>query len=305
MKNQKSPLIIILGPTATGKTDVAVQVAMKLDGEIISADSRQVFRGMSIGTGKDLESYTADNKIIPYYLIDIAEAGEEYSVFNFQQDFLKAYEDILQHDKTPILCGGTGLYIDSVVKGYRFLDVPKNILLRQQLEQKSDDELTEMLVSFKKLHNQTDTETRERLLKAIEIEIFQQDHPEKKFPKIHSKIFGINYDRSIVMQRIEQRLKQRLENGMIEEVKFLLDQNISPQRLIKYGLEYKYITQYIFNELTYDEMFNLLNIAIRQFAKRQMTWFRKMEREGVPIQWIDGSLSLENKSQIIVESINK
>lgn len=299
MKEKNPSLMVILGATATGKTEVAVRVAQQLDGEIISADSRQVFRGMDIGTGKDLSSYSIDNKIIPYHLIDIVDAGTEYSVFNFQQDFLKAYEDILHRQKIPILCGGTGLYIESVVKGYRLLDVPENAELRNRLATKTDEELTEILVSYKKLHNQTDTETRDRLLRAIEIETFHQNHPENSFPKIPYKLFGILYDRAIVMQRIEQRLKQRLENGMIGEVQSLLNQNISAQRLIRYGLEYKYLTQYIFGEISYDEMFHLLNIAIRQFAKRQMTWFRKMEREKFDIQWIDGSLTIDEKVKII------
>lgn len=297
-------MIVILGATATGKTDVAVHLSQCVDGEIISADSRQVFRGMDIGTGKDLTSYSIDGKIVPYHLIDIADAGTEYSVFDFQQDFLKAYLDIIHREKTPILCGGTGLYIESVVKGYRLLDVPKNLELREQLSQFSDEMLIAMLSSYKKLHNHTDTENRDRLLRAIEIEKYHQEHDEMIFPNIPYQLFGILYDRAVVMQRIEQRLKQRLENGMIEEVRALLNQQIAPQRLMKYGLEYKYLTQYIIGEITYDEMFRLLNIAIRQFAKRQMTWFRKMERDGFKIHWIDGTLPIREKVQEIVDAVS-
>ncbi|MDD4848294.1 MAG: tRNA (adenosine(37)-N6)-dimethylallyltransferase MiaA [Bacteroidales bacterium] len=296
------PLIVILGPTATGKTDVAVHVAHQLNADVISADSRQVFRGMDIGTGKDLSSYTFDNHVVKYHLIDIVDAGTEYSVFNFQQDFLKAYYQILEHQKLAVLCGGTGLYIESILKGYRLLDVPENQSLRQQLASETDETLIQILSSFKKLHNHTDTETRERLIRAIEIEYFHQAHPEEIFPKITYRLFGILFDRSIVMQRIEQRLYQRLDQGMIEEVQQLL-QYIPSQRLMKYGLEYKYITQMILGEISYDEMVRLLNIAIRQFAKRQMTWFRKMERDGFDIQWIDGNLALDEKCQIIIDAV--
>lgn len=304
LRDKKHPLIVILGVTATGKTDIAVHLAAKIDGEIISADSRQVFRGMDIGTGKDLSSYMVEKTNIPYHLIDIIDAGAEYSVFNFQQDFLNAYQDVQKRGKKPILCGGTGLYIESVVKGYRLLDVPENVDLRQQLASKSNQELTELLSSYKKLHNHTDTETRDRLLRAIEIEHFHHQHSKVVFPKIPYKLFGVLYERSVVMERIRQRLTYRLQHGMVEEVQSLLNQGVSSQRLIKYGLEYKYLTQFIQKEISYDEMFNLLNIAIRQFAKRQMTWFRKMERDGFEIQWIDGNLTLDEKVQFIINHLD-
>ena len=296
-------MIVILGATATGKTKVAVQVAQKIDGEVISADSRQVFRGMNIGTGKDLNEYIIGERHIPYHLIDIAEPGEEYSVFRFQQDFLSAWNDINKRGKTAILCGGTGFYIESVLKQYRLYPVPENPELRQHLETKSDEELISILASLRKLHNKTDIEERTRLIRTIEIDTFYLQHPDLAlhFPEINHRVFGITYERDIIRQRITNRLEQRLQNGMIEEVKNLLQQGISPQRLCSYGLEYRFVTQYIEGQLTYAEMFRLLNIAIHQFAKRQMTWFRKMEREGINIHWINSAASDEEKAEIIVE----
>jgi tRNA dimethylallyltransferase len=277
-------------------------VAQKLDGEIISADSRQVFRGMNIGTGKDLNEYTIDNQHIPYHLIDVAEPGEEYSVFRFQQDFLTAWHDIRKRGKTAILCGGTGFYIESVLKQYRLEPVPENPELRQSLETKTDEELISILASMRKLHNKTDIEERSRLIRTIEIDTFYLQHPDSvlHFPEINYQIFGITYDRDIIRQRITHRLEQRLQNGMIEEVENLLQQGISPQRLHAYGLEYRFVTQYIKGELSYEEMFRLLNTAIHQFAKRQMTWFRKMERQVANIHWINGDLSTEEKAERIV-----
>ena len=298
-------MIVILGATATGKTQVAVQVAHKINGEIISADSRQVFRGMNIGTGKDLDEYVVDNKHIPYHLIDVVDPGEEYSVFRFQQDFLTAWNDIQKRGKQAILCGGTGFYIESVLKQYRLDPVPENPELRQHLETKSDDELIAMLASMRKLHNKTDIEERSRLIRIIEIDTFYLQHPDPalKFPEINYMVFGITYDRDVIRQRITNRLEQRLQQGMIEEVENLLQQGVSPQRLCTYGLEYRFVTQYITGELSYQEMFRLLNIAIHQFAKRQMTWFRKMEREGINIQWIDSDVTAEEKAEMIFKKI--
>jgi tRNA dimethylallyltransferase len=295
-------MIIILGPTATGKTKVAVQVALKTNGEIISADSRQVFRGMNIGTGKDLDEYTVGNQHIPYHLIDIAEPGEEYSVFRFQQDFLKAYHNITKRGKTPILCGGTGFYMESVLKQYRLDPVPENPELRKSLATKTDEELIAMLASMRKLHNKTDIEERSRLIRIIEIDTFYLENPNSvlKFPEMNCEVFGITFEREIIRQRITSRLEQRLQEGMIEEVQNLLQQGVSPQRLCSYGLEYKFVTQYIKGELSKQEMFRLLNIAIHQFAKRQMTWFRKMEREGINIQWINSDASAEEKAEMMV-----
>lgn len=295
-------MIVILGPTATGKTTIAAQTAYRIDGEIISADSRQVFRGMDIGTGKDLDEYTVDGKKIPYHLIDIADAGEEYSVFRFQQDFLKAWNDIRRRKKPVILCGGTGFYIESVLRQYQLTPVPDNPELRERLSEKSLEELAETLSSLKKLHNKTDTKERERLIRAIEIETFYQEYPEEitPFPKINAKIFGIHFEREIIRERITRRLRQRLENGMIEEVETLLQQGVPPEKLMFYGLEYRYATQHLLGEISRDELFRLLNIAIHQFAKRQTTWFRKMEQKGIEIQWIDSALSAEEKAEFIV-----
>ncbi|MDL2315262.1 tRNA (adenosine(37)-N6)-dimethylallyltransferase MiaA, partial [Bacteroidales bacterium OttesenSCG-928-C19] len=292
-------MITILGPTACGKTNLAVYVANMLDGEIISADSRQVYRGMDIGTGKDLDEYTLNGKQIPYHLIDICEPGEEYNVFRFQKDFLTSYSRITEKGKMPILCGGTGFYIESVLKGYHLHEVPENQELRNELNEKTVEELIETLSSLRKLHNTTDIIDRQRLIRAIEIESFKKDIQTDDFPKIDSVIFGINYDREKVRQRITERLRTRLQTGMIEEVEGLINSSVSPEKLLFYGLEYKYVTLYLQNQLSYDEMFRLLNIAIHQFAKRQMTWFRKMERSGINIHWIDGELSIERKLEEI------
>lgn len=298
-------MITILGPTACGKTSFAVNLANKFGGEIISADSRQVFKGMDIGTGKDLDEYIIDGNKINHHLIDIREPGYEYSVFEFQKDFVDAYKRIEVQNKIPILCGGTGLYIESVLKGYHLSNVPENPILRKSLEPLTDEELTEILKTYISLHNNTDTETRERLIRAIEIQEYQSSNPESyiEMPTIKSLVIGVAYPRDIVMKRIEQRLEQRLNSGMIDEIQNLLNSGIPSERLIKYGLEYKYVTMYLMGNITYYEMFEKLNIAIRQFAKRQMTWFRRMERNGINIEWINGQISMDEKITIAEELV--
>jgi tRNA dimethylallyltransferase len=298
-------MITILGPTATGKTILAAQLASLLNGEIISADSRQVYRGMDIGTGKDISEYTINNKKIPYHLIDIVDPGYEYNVYEFQHDFLKAFTEIEKRGNIPILCGGTGLYIESILKGYKLINVPLNLNLRDELNIKEDSELITILESFTSLHNTTDTNERERLIRAIEIQTYYKSNPEVDtyFPKIDTKIFGINYDRRVVTMRITERLDERLKNGMIEEVKGLLDSGLEPEQLIFYGLEYKWVTEYLEGKIAYNEMFRRLNTAIHQFSKRQMTWFRKMEKQGIEIIWIDGNLELPQKINFILKNL--
>jgi len=293
MNNQDNTMIVILGPTATGKTRLAAQIASRISAEIISADSRQVYRGMDIGTGKDYDDYRVGDQQIPYHLIDIVEPGTEYNVYRYQEDFIKAYHDITGRGKRLILCGGTGMYLEAVLKGYHLVKVPVNQELRDELGQKNNIVLIEMLESFKPLHNVTDTGDRKRLIRAIEIQHYYREHPGliKDYPKIPYHIKGVHYPRDVIRARITKRLNERLESGMIEEVKGLIDKGIDPDRLKFYGLEYKYITQYLLNELTYDEMVRQLNTAIHQFAKRQMTWFRRMERNGFDIEWLAGSNS--------------
>ncbi|NPD84431.1 tRNA (adenosine(37)-N6)-dimethylallyltransferase MiaA [Lentimicrobium sp. L6] len=290
-------MITILGPTATGKTSFAVYVAAQLNGEIISADSRQVYQGMDIGTGKDLSEYEYQGRQIPHHLIDIVEAGYEYSVFEFQRDFLKAYEQIEQNGTFPILCGGTGMYIESVLKGYKLINVPENELLREDLELKSDLELEEILENFKALHNTTDVSDRDRLLRAIEIQTYYDENPDldTSFPEINTIILGLDFDRRVVRSRITDRLEERLKGGMIDEVEDLLAQGVSAEKLKFYGLEYRFVTQYLSDEISYDEMSRRLNTAIHQFAKRQMTWFRRMEKQGFEIHWLNGNLTHEQK----------
>ncbi|OQX76794.1 MAG: tRNA (adenosine(37)-N6)-dimethylallyltransferase MiaA [Bacteroidetes bacterium 4484_249] len=298
-------MLIVTGPTATGKTSFAANLAHHLDGEIISADSRQVYRGMDMATGKDYNDYIVDDKKIPYHLVDIVDPGYEYNVFEFQNDFLKVYEDITKRKKLPILCGGTGMYIESVLRGYKLIKVADNFELREELKRKSEKELIEILQSFKAPHNVTDTKDRKRLIRAIEIQSYYKNHPEAdlSFPGIKSMIFGIYFERSIIRERITQRLETRLENGMADEVRDLLNKGLTPQQLKFYGLEYKFLTQYVTGEISYEEMFRLLNTAIHQFAKRQMTWFRKMEREGHKIHWIDGNLPMEEKVEVAIKII--
>ena len=295
-------LITILGPTASGKTPLATALAAKMDAEIISADSRQVYRRMDLGTGKDLEDYTVGNTQIPYHLIDICEPGYKYNVFEYQRDFLRAYESIKAKGKLPILCGGTGMYLESVLRGYRLIPVPENPNLRQSLADKSLEELTEMLGKYKVLHNTTDVDTVKRAIRAIEIEEYylHTEKEEREFPQLKSLVVGVDINRELRRQKISRRLRQRLDEGMVDEVKKLLAEGISADDLIYYGLEYKYLTQYATGQLTYEEMVYQLEIAIHQFAKRQMTWFRGMERRGIKIHWIDGTLSMDEKVNEII-----
>ena len=302
-----SPLVVITGPTATGKTLLAARVARECRGEVISADSRQVYRGMDLGSGKDLNDFLIEGEQVPYHLINIAEPGDEYNVFAFQQDFLEAYRDIISRDRQPVLCGGTGLYIESAIRGYRLLKVPENTALRKQLSGKSMLELTAILKELKPLHNTTDTIDEGRLIRAIEIETYQLAHQDRimDYPTLNPVIVAIWFDRKVLRERITHRLARRLEQGMTEEVEGLLNQGIRPEQLTFYGLEYRYLTRYVTGEISYDEMFNGLNTAIHQFAKRQMTWFRRMERSGHLIHWIDGDLSLEDKVRCVVNQTRK
>ena len=302
----KIDLITILGPTASGKTPLAAALADKLDTEIISADSRQVYRRMDLGTGKDLADYTVNGKRIPFHLIDIVEPGTKYNVFEYQRDFLNAYKDITARGKLPILCGGTGMYLESILKGYRLLPVPENPELRKNLEGKSLEELTQILSTYKTLHNSTDVDTAKRAIRAIEIEEYYKHQPidEREFPTLNSLIIGVDIDRDLRREKITRRLKQRLEEGMIEEVKGLLAEGIAPEDLIYYGLEYKYLTLHAIGQLTFDEMFVQLETAIHQFAKRQMTWFRGMERRGFTIEWMDATLPTEEKVERIEQLLN-
>ena len=314
-------MITILGPTASGKTPVAAHLAAEIGGEIISADSRQVYRRMDIGTGKDLADYIVDGRQIPYHLIDIREPGTKYNLFEYQQDFLDAYEDIRSRGAVPILCGGTGLYIEAVLKGYHLSPVPQNQELRDSLEGKSLAELTEMLTELKaktgsNMHNTTDVDSCQRAIRAIEIETYNLEHPtpRRELPPVDSIIIGLDIDRELRREKITRRLKARLEERqqvgasagmtMVDEVKALLDEGIPADDLIYYGLEYKFVTEYLTGKTTYDEMFTRLEIAIHQFAKRQMTWFRGMERRGFHINWIDATLPMEEKVAKIIQIVN-
>lgn len=295
-------MVIILGPTATGKTTFATHLALALNGEIISADSRQVFKGMDLGTGKDLSEYTISGTSIPYHLIDIAEPGVEYSVFNFQRDCYHAYDQIMKNNHTPIVCGGTGLYLESIINAYPMLEVPENESLRAQLYTKTLTELSEQLSKLKKLHNHTDTDELDRVIRAIEIEEFKKSHPEaieKSRRHLPSTIFGVFFERETIRKRITLRLRQRLDEGMIEEVEQLLNKGISHERLQRYGLEYKYCSLYIRGDISKETLFDELNIAIHQFAKRQTTWFRRMERNGTKIHWVNGELPIADKIHFV------
>lgn len=308
-------MITILGPTACGKTALAVELADRLNAEIISADSRQVYRGMDIGTGKDLEEYTIHGKHIPYHLIDIVEPGTKYNLFQYQQDFIDAYQNIVDRGIQPILCGGSGLYIEAVLKGYSLSPVPQNPELRNRLSCHSLEELTKILSDLKarnhsNMHNTTDVDTAQRAIRAIEIEAYNLEHPlpEREMPAVTSLIIGIDIEREERRKRITQRLRKRLENGLVEEIQGLLQQGIPAEDLIYYGLEYKYVTEYVMGKITYDQMFTELEIAIHQFAKRQMTWFRGMERRGMKIHWISwgdpaGGSLLEKAWNVINENI--
>ncbi|ERI88438.1 tRNA dimethylallyltransferase [Bacteroides pyogenes F0041] len=300
-------LITILGPTASGKTPFAAALAHELDTEIISADSRQIYRGMDLGTGKDLEDYTVGGKTIPYHLIDIAEPGYKYNVFEYQRDFLTAYESIRKKNRLPVLCGGTGMYLESVLKGYRLMPVQENPELRDRLAGCSLEELTEMLSRYKTLHNSTDVDTVKRAIRAIEIEEYYAAHPvpEREFPKLNSLIIGVEIDRELRREKISRRLKQRLEQGMIEEVRQLIARGIAPEDLIYYGLEYKYLTLYVIGKLTYEEMYTGLETAIHRFAKRQMTWFRGMERRGFTIHWVSAELPTQEKIAFVKRKLQE
>jgi tRNA dimethylallyltransferase len=302
MQANKYNLIVILGPTAGGKTGVAANLALKIDSEVISADSRQVYKGLNLGTGKDYSDYTIDGKQIPYHLIDIVEAGDQYNVYEYQHDFEKAFSDISERGKLPILCGGTGLYIEAVIQGYKLIQVPVNEPLRESLSNKTLDELSQILSTYKKAHNTSDTDTIKRAIRAIEIQEHLKLHPEINFdfPEIRPLLIGVRFDRKIERERITKRLQQRIDEGMVDEVRTLINNGVTPDQLIYYGLEYKYLTQYVIGEISYAEMFTLLNTAIHQFAKRQMTWFRRMERNGADIHWIDGADDMENKIEKII-----
>ena len=317
----KYSMITILGPTASGKTSLAAALAARINSldadlsgipakgaEIISADSRQVYRGMDIGTGKDLADYTIHGEQIPYHLIDICEPGTKYNLFEYQQDFYDAYQDIHKRGAFPILCGGTGLYIESVLKGYHLSPVPQNPELRESLAHKSLDELTQMLKELKaktgsNMHNRTDVDTAQRAIRAIEIESYNLEHPmpERELPPVDSLIIGVSIDRDARREKISRRLKQRLDEGMVDEIKGLLDHGIPAENLIYYGLEYKFITEYVIGKTSYDEMYRGLEIAIHQFAKRQMTWFRGMERRGFTIHWVDALQPMEKKVETVLE----
>ncbi len=305
-------MMTILGPTATGKTQLAAAVAATLyregrQAEIISADSRQVYRRMDIGTGKDLEDYTVDGRQVPYHLIDICEPGTKYNLFQYQQDFFDVYQQIRSRGSLPILCGGTGLYIEAVLKGYKLSPVPQNPELRQRLEGRTLEELTQILVELKRqngsvMHNTTDVDSCQRAIRAIEIETYNLENPvpRRELPPVDSLIIGVSIDRELRREKITRRLKARLEEGMVDEVRALIDSGIPAEDLIYYGLEYKYLTEYVLGRLSYDEMFRQLEIAIHQFAKRQMTWFRGMERRGFRIHWIEATLPMEQKVEMIL-----
>lgn len=301
-------MITILGPTASGKTSIAAALASRIGGEIISADSRQVYRRMDIGTGKDLADYEVGGKHIPYHLIDIAEPGYKYNLFEYQRDFHTAYDDITSRGRTPVLCGGTGLYIEAVLNGYALSPVPQNQELRDSLSAKSLDELTAMLKALKEqtgsnMHNRSDVDTVQRAIRAIEIETYNLQHPtpEREMPGISSLVIGVDVDRETRRRRISDRLEARLHEGMIDEVKGLLAEGVSAESLMYYGLEYKFVTEYVTGKTTYNDMLSRLEIAIHQFAKRQMTWFRGMERRGTHINWIDASLPMDDKVELIME----
>lgn len=303
MSTSPYQMITILGPTASGKTALGAHLAARLGAEIISGDSRQVYRGMDLGTGKDLCDYVVDGKPVPYHLIDIQDAGQKYTVFNYQKDFLEAYQDITSRGRLPILCGGSGLYLESILRGYRLLDVPQNPELRVRYASCSLEQLTRILSGYKKLHNTTDVDTAQRAIRAIEIEEYYLKAPAQatSMPEIRSLVVGVDIERELRRERISRRLRQRLDEGMVEEVRKLLDQGVAPEDLIYYGLEYKYLTLYVMGKLSMDEMTSQLEIAIHQFAKRQMTWFRGMERRGVRIHWIPYTLTMDEKVGAVLE----
>ncbi len=292
-------LVTVLGHTAAGKTAFAAHLAHRVGGEIISADSRQVYQGMDIGTGKDYEDYLVGDRRVPVHLIDILEAGYEYNVYLFKQDFRKVYTDIIERDLLPVMCGGTALYIESVLRNYKLLNAPLNQGLRDDLEKKNYEELEGILKLYGPLHNITDTVDRKRMIRAIEIAMFHATRPEGSGQErdLNSLVLGIRYERTVRRNRITRRLEERMEEGMVKEVEALLSKGVTPEKLDYYGLEYRYVSKYILNELSYDDMFKKLNTAIHQFAKRQMTYFRGMERRGILIHWLDGELTMEEKTE--------
>ncbi len=300
-------LITILGPTASGKTQLGAYLAAEINGEIISADSRQIYRKMDIGTGKDISDYTVNGKLVPFHLVDIQEPGFRYNVFAFLNDFSTAFNNICDANNVPILCGGSGMYLDAVLRGYDMSKVPNNPELRANLENFNHSKLVEMLRTFGPLHNNSDITDNERLIRAIEIAEYQKIHPEStiKLPEFSSVVFGISFERKLIRERITQRLTARLNEGMIHEVEELLNDGIQPEQLIYYGLEYKFVTMYVIGQISYETMFEKLNIAIHQFAKRQMTWYRRMEKKGVKIDWIDGAQSIKSKVNHIKEILQQ
>lgn len=305
MDNPMHDILVITGPTATGKTRLAALVADRMGGEVISADSRQVYRGMDIGTGKDLSDYFVNGRMVPVHLVDIVDAGYRYNVFEYQRDFVKAFEDLAARSVFPVVCGGSGMYVDSIVSGYRLVQVPVNPPLRALLEGRSLEELTEILLQYKSLHNKTDVDTVKRAVRAIEIADYYTRHPgdESPFPVRNPLVTAVFFDRETRRQRISERLRSRLDGGMIEEVQRLLAGGIHPDDLIYYGLEYKYVTLYLMNRLSREEMTQKLEVEIHRFAKRQMTWFRGMERRGIAIHWIDGSMSDEGKVNSVISKL--
>ncbi|MFZ5429374.1 MAG: tRNA (adenosine(37)-N6)-dimethylallyltransferase MiaA [Bacteroidota bacterium] len=301
-------LLAILGPTASGKTSLAARMAAMLDGEVISADSRQVYRGMDIGTGKDLGDYLVDGNPVPVHLVDVADAGYQYNVFEYQRDFLKVFADMQIRGKFPVLCGGSGLYLEAVLQNYRLIQVPVDEDLRSRLSGKSLGELTEILKGYKSsLHNITDIVNEKRAIRAIEIEQFYAGNRtlDTSMPELRSLVVGVRYDRQTERKRITHRLEQRLHEGMVEEVKRLLDKGVTPDELIYYGLEYKFITRYLIGDISYLHMKEQLNTAIHQFAKRQMTWFRRMERQGTLIHWLDGEMPQEEKTAAVLRLLER
>ena len=297
---------MITGQTATGKTTLATHIAKLIDGEIISADSRQVYKFMDIGTGKDLDDFTIDDINIPYHLINICEPGEEYNIYRYQKDFLEVYNDIISRNKQPILCGGSGLYVESVLKNYKLMNVPINEKLRKELDLKNDEELATILQSYTTPHNTTDLMYRKRLIRAIEIADYQsKSNIDEQLPELDHIIFGIRFERNILKKRITERLRSRFKDGMVEEAEKLLEMGISKDKLIYYGLEYKFLAEHLDGQYNYNDMYQKLNSAIHRFSKRQMTWFRRMEKKGFDINWIEGRLSLEEKSKFVIKVLKK
>lgn len=300
-------LLVVTGPTASGKTSLAASIALKLDGEVISADSRQVYRQMNLGTGKDYTDYIIDGKKVPCHLIDIVDPGYKYNVFEYQNEFTRVLNHLRSRKKFPVICGGSGMYIDAIVSGYKLIKVPPNPHLRASLESKSIEELADILSSYRNLHNKTDIDNRKRAIRAIEIEEYKRSGETQNtcLPVLKPLIVGVSFKREKRRERITERLKKRLDEGLVEEVRQLLNKGLEPADLIYYGLEYKYITLYITGKLKFDDMVRSLETAIHQFSKRQMTWFRGMERRGIKINWIDGELPLDDKIEQVITLLRK